>query len=100
MSVEQPNKDKKQNDSGVKNIQETKYTLGKNYYTVSVIWKNGKEVEMHFPTDGFPVVNPETREELGYLTGEQAVEILRKHASEYNQGDFFWKNFLNTKTDE
>ncbi len=79
---------------GIQNYKSTKYENGKNYYVVSIVWKDGKEVDMHFPTDGFPVVDPKTNVILGHISGEKAIEILKKHSAENNQEDFHWRNFL------
>ncbi|MDO8558204.1 MAG: hypothetical protein Q7S09_03380 [bacterium] len=65
-----------------------------NHYIVSVRWKDGLESESHFPVRGFEVVNPATGKHLGFIRGEKAVDILKKHAAEFSRGEFSWQGFV------
>jgi hypothetical protein len=68
-----------------------------NHYIVSIVWKNGEVSAMHFPENGFDVVNPLTGEKIRYIKGYEAVKILRDNVSEYNREDFSWIHFVNNK---
>ncbi len=63
-------------------------------YVVSIRWKDGQQSEMHLPVNGFDVLEPETRQRLGKLTGEEALQILVHHAAKTTREEFDWRNFL------
>jgi len=65
-----------------------------NHYVISIIGKDGKRYERVFPVSGFEVVNPETNEILGHLSGDEAKAILREHSAEYTADEFSWIHFV------
>jgi len=66
-----------------------------NECVISIVWKDGEKSVMHFPEDGFTVVNPATNERLGYIEAGEAINILKNNVSQYNREDFSWKLFVN-----
>lgn len=52
------------------------------HYVITIRWQDGQESDMHLPTGGFDVINPDTGQPLGRLTGEEALQVLVDHAGE------------------
>ena len=65
-----------------------------NHFIVTVRWVDGEKSELHFPTRGFPVVTPDTGDPLGRLTGEQALEIIRRVAAGSMRSEFSWAKHI------
>ena len=74
---------------GVKGVE-----MKNNHFVVSIVWKNGEKSVKHFPGCGFVVVNPNTNEKIGHITGEEAVRILKENVSVHNREDFSWVPFI------
>ena len=53
-----------------------KYRIENGHFIVDIRWKDGYEMEEHFPIIGFPVVNPATGERRGHIDGKSALKIL------------------------
>lgn len=66
----------------------------KGYYVLDIIWKDSKRGEYRFPESGFEVVNPITKERIAYVRPNEAIEILKNNAKNYNQGEFNWLDFV------
>jgi hypothetical protein len=65
-----------------------------NYFIIHILWIDGHESDMHIPTEGFPVVNPETQQKIGFLKGEEAVAILRRETPTKNKEEISWVDYL------
>jgi hypothetical protein len=90
MVFEKPTVGKNLEECGVQEVK-----IENNYYVVSIIWKDGTKSVKHFPTNGFIVANPKTNQNLGFISGKNAVSILKEHSSKYNREDFSWIPFVN-----
>jgi hypothetical protein len=66
------------------------------HYIVDIRWKDGKESQHNFPEKGFPVVDPQTHQKLGFISGEKALRILENNAALLNEEDFSWIDFVNS----
>ena len=64
------------------------------HYVLEIIWKDGKRGEYSFPESGFEVVDPQTKERIAYVRPNEAIEILKNNAKNYNQGEFNWLDFV------
>jgi len=89
VSIEKPKINEGLGTGGVQDVK-----IENNHYVVSIIWKNGEKSASHFPVNGFTVVNPKTNQQLGYMSGERAVSILKEYSAKYNREDFSWIPFL------
>ena len=71
------------------------YKIENNHYVVNIRWKDGKEVEEHFPVKGFPVVNPATGKFIKKnLPGKDALKILEENAAKMTADEFSWLDFV------
>ncbi len=70
-----------------------KYRTENNHFIVDIRWKDGKEVEEHFPIIGFSVVDPATGKKRGYIDGRRALKILEESAAKMTADDFSWLDF-------
>jgi hypothetical protein len=70
------------------------HRIENNYYVVDICCRDGQESQIHFPVAGFDVVNPETNQRLGRLTGEAALQALVEHVATITPQEFDWRNFL------
>ncbi len=71
-----------------------KYKTENNHYVVNIRWKDGKEVEEHFPVAGFIVVNPATGEKRGHIDGKRALKILEENTAKMTADEFSWLDFV------
>ncbi|OGN08857.1 MAG: hypothetical protein A3J46_03125 [Candidatus Yanofskybacteria bacterium RIFCSPHIGHO2_02_FULL_41_11] len=69
------------------------YRIENNHYVVNIRWKDGHEVEEHFPVRGFPVVDPATGESRRSIDGRRALKILEENAANMTADEFSWLNF-------
>ena len=65
-----------------------------NYFIIHILWIDGHESDMYIPTGGFPVVNPETQQRIGFLKGEEAVAILRRETTTKTKKEIRWADYL------
>ena len=61
---------------------------------VTVRWKDGSVTERHFPSEGFGIYKPGSRDRIGFLKAEEALKILEDHAAEYDSDEFEWGKFV------
>jgi len=90
MGIEDPTVNKNSEKYGVQEVKNEKQ-----YCIVSIVWKNGEKSEMHFPEKGFNIVDIKTKQNLGFMSAEDAISVLREHSSKYNREDFSWTLFVN-----
>ena len=69
MSFEDTIGDSNYEKTGVQDVR-----MENEHYIVSIVWKDGKKNEHHFPASGFPVVDVKTKKLLGYIGGKEAVK--------------------------
>ncbi len=70
------------------------YRTENDHFIVDIRWKDGKQVEEHFPAKGFPVVDPETGKRQGHIDGKRALQILEENASRMSADEFSWLDFV------
>ncbi len=73
------------------------YKIIDHHYSVDIRWKDGKESQHNFPENGFGVYDTETHDKLGFISGEEALDILRKYSPSMNEEDFSWLSYVNLK---
>lgn len=73
------------------------YKIKDHHYIVDIKWKDGKESQHNFPENGFGVYNPETHDKLGFISGKDALDILRERSPSMNEEDFSWLSYVNSK---
>ena len=71
-----------------------KYRTENNHFVVDIRWKDGKEIEEHFPVTGFPVINPTTGERQSHIDGKRALKILEENAAKMTADEFSWLDFV------
>ena len=71
-----------------------KYRIENNHFVVDIRWKDGKEVEEHFPIIGFSVVDPTTGEKHGHIDGKRALKILEENTAKMTADEFSWLDFV------
>ncbi len=71
-----------------------KYRTENNHFVVDIRWKDGKEVEEHFPMNGFQVVDPTTGKNRGHVDGKRALKILEENAAKMIADEFSWLDFV------
>ncbi len=71
-----------------------KYRTENDHYIVDIRWKDGKEVEEHFPVAGFPVIDLATGEKLGRIDGKRALKILEENTADMTADEFSWLDFV------
>jgi hypothetical protein len=86
------------NQEGEKQAGVLSERMENNYFIIHILWIDGHESDIHIPTGGFPVVNPETQQRIGFLKGEEAVAILRRETPTKTKEEIRWADYLpNTK---
>lgn len=71
-----------------------KYHTENNHFVVDIRWKDGHEIEEHFPMAGFMVVDPITGERRGHIDGKRALKILEENAAKMTADEFSWLDFV------
>jgi len=92
MSFKKPITDKNSEKYGVQEVN-----IENHYCVISIIWKNNVKSTMYFPEKGFNVINPETNQNLGFISAEDAIFILKEYSLKYNKEDFSWILFAKKK---
>ncbi|OGN00965.1 MAG: hypothetical protein A3B91_00600 [Candidatus Yanofskybacteria bacterium RIFCSPHIGHO2_02_FULL_41_29] len=68
------------------------------HYAVDIRWKDGKESQHNFPENGFGVFDLKTQDKLGFISGQEALDILKEYSPFVNKEDFSWLDYVNIKS--